>query len=120
MIRSEIEDLNNISINRRALDMLCELGEEPDPKSLFCVQLAVWAMDKAGVTVEASVAETIRAMLTWRPVRLINFLMMPEADQCLTDDHWESLKTPEELASVILDMMERRMMVHFPWYFDVE
>lgn len=120
MIRSEIEDLNNLSINRRAADMLCEVGEEPDKKSLFCVQLALWAIEKAGVTVESSVEETIRAMLTWRPVRLTNFLMMPEADECLTSDNWEGFQTPEELASMILEIMERRMLVHFPWYFNCE
>jgi hypothetical protein len=120
MIRSEIEDLNNLSINRRAADMLCEVGEELDKKSLFCVQLALWAIEKAGVTVESSVEETIRAMLTWRPVRLTNFLMMPEADECLTSDNWEGFQTPEELASMILEIMERRMLVHFPWYFNCE
>jgi len=100
--------------------MLCELGEEPDPKSLFCVQLALWAIDKAGVTVETSVEETIRAMLTWSPVRLANFFMMPEAEECLTSDNREGFQTPEELASMILEIMEKRMMVHFPWYFNVE
>jgi hypothetical protein len=120
MIRSEIEDLNNLSINRRAADMLCELGEEPDPKSLFCVQLALWAIEKAGVTVETSVEETIRAMLTWKPVRLSNFLMIPEDTTYIMSDDYESAQTPEEFACMILDILENRMMIHFPWYYNVE
>jgi hypothetical protein len=46
--------------------------------------------------------------------------MMPEADECLTSDNWEGFQTPEELASMILEIMERRMLFHFPWYFNCE
>lgn len=120
MIQPTVEELNSLSINRKAEKMLREIEAVPDPQSLFCVQLALWAIEKALVEVDESVAETTRAMLTWRPVRLMNFLMTPEADERLVSDSWDSVQAPEELASVILTAIEERMMIHFPWYFNVD
>jgi hypothetical protein len=120
MIQPTIEDLNCLPVNRKAEKMLQEADRVPDPQSLFCVQLALWAIDKALVEVDESVAETTNAMLTWKPVRIVNFFLTREYDVHSTFEGCETMETPQELACQILEIIENRMMIHFPWYFSVE
>lgn len=100
--------------------MLREVELVPDNQSLFCVQLALWAIEKALVEVDESVAETTNAMLTWKPVRIVNFFHAKGADVHTSFNGCEAIETPRELACKILEIIEHRMMIHFPWYFSVE
>ena len=120
MIQPTIEDLNCLPVNRKAEKMLREIEQVPDPQSLYCVQLALWAIDMALVEVDESVAETTNAMLTWKPVRIVNFFLTHESDVHTTFDICNTMETPQEFACQILEIIENRMMIHFPWYFSIE
>ena len=120
MIQPTIKELNRLPVNQKAEKMLREIGVAPDPQSLFCVQLALWAIEKDLIEVDESVAETTNAMLTWRTPRLMNFLTIRGPDEHVLFDGCEGSQTPQELASKVLEVIENRMMIHFPWYFDVE
>jgi hypothetical protein len=120
MIQPTIEELNSLSINQKAEKMLLVIGVTPDPQSLFCVQLALWAIEKALVEVDESVAETTSAMLAWKPVRIVNFFLTRESDVNSVFESCETTETPHELAYQVLEIIESRMMIHFPWYFSVE
>jgi hypothetical protein len=120
MIQPTIEDLNGLPVNQKAEKMLREMELVPDHQSLFCVQLALWAIEKDLVDVDESVAETTNAMLMWKPVRIVNFFLAKGADVHTSFDGCEAMETPRELACQILEIIESRMMIHFPWYFSVE
>lgn len=120
MTHSTIQELNLLSANQKAGKMLQEIGLIPDQHSLYSVQLALWAIENSLADVDESVAETTRAMLTWKPARLMNFLVDRSCEAQVAFDGCEASRTPQELACKILEIIENRMMIHFPWYFDVE
>jgi hypothetical protein len=120
MIDSDIERLNSFPVNRKAEIMLRTLELTPESTCLYTVQLALWGIEKAGLHVENSVAETVRAMTTWTVARLVNFLMLSGESEVYSPAGWEGAQTPEQLASVILESIEGKMMIHFPWCFSAE
>lgn len=113
-----IEELNNQPINQKAKEMLEGAGEEPDPGCLHCVQLARWALDHGFFCVEDAVLETIKAMSEWRPARLMNFLLQDGSTE-YRPRGWENAAGAEALAWVILDDIEARAYITFPWYGNV-
>ncbi|OPY81121.1 MAG: hypothetical protein A4E65_01233 [Syntrophorhabdus sp. PtaU1.Bin153] len=115
MTHSSIDDLNDVPVNRKAREMLRSMGAEPDPSSLYSVQLALWGLNEGQLETEASVWEFTRAMVAWRPERLMNFLMVDGDGKTYDPAGWETAETPVELALAILDDIERKMMIHFPW-----
>ncbi|OPX94317.1 MAG: hypothetical protein A4E62_01781 [Syntrophorhabdus sp. PtaU1.Bin002] len=115
MTQAGINALNQIRVNRKAEKMLKSVGKEPDPSFLYSVQLALWGLDGGGLTAETSVCEFTRAMIAWRPERLMNFLMLDGDGETYDPAGWETAETPRELASAILDDIENKMMIHFPW-----
>ena len=107
--------LNSLPVNGKAKDMLVQTGEKPDPVSMYAVQLAKWGIENGRIETEISVLETVEAMMTWRPVRLANFFMInPDGDY--DPSGWEEAQTPLDLATVILEEIEEKMMHHFPLY----
>ena len=111
----DISWLNSLPVNGKAGEMLIQAGEKPDPVSMHAVQLAKWGIDGGRIAVESSVLETVEAMMTWRPVRLANFFMI-SSDGDYDPAGWEEAQTPLDLAAVILDEIEEKMMLHFPLY----
>ena len=110
-----IEWLNALPVNRKAKEMLIEVGEEASSSMMHSVQLAKWAIDRGIIDTDISVAETIEAMTSWRPVRLINFFMInPDGDY--NPSGWDGVHTPDDFARVIIDEIEEKMMLHFPMY----
>jgi hypothetical protein len=55
-------------------------------------------------------------MTTWRPERLMNFLMLHELDEPYEPEGWKETASPLALALVILEDIEAKMVTHFPWY----
>ncbi|MGD0230806.1 MAG: hypothetical protein ABSC19_10665 [Syntrophorhabdales bacterium] len=115
----EIEQLNLLPFNRKARRMLEERGEVAEPTCLHSVQLALWAVRKGLVEVDAAVSETLRAMTAWNPDRLKNFFMLPEGKDVLQPAGWEEAAGAEDLAALTLDSIEAKMLIHFPWYYDL-
>jgi hypothetical protein len=108
--------LNRWPINGMAEKMLRELGETPDPASMYLLQLASWAVKTGKTEAENDVGETVNAMTEWRPERIMNFFLLHEAGQEYDPPGWTEAKTPLDLALILLDDIERKMVMHFPWY----
>jgi hypothetical protein len=115
----DIDWLNSLPVNIKSKEMLIAAGQKPDPASLYSVQLAKWSIEKGMIEAESSVVETVEAMMTWRPARLANFFIIG-ADGAHNPEGWENALTPVGLANTILNEIEARMMLHFPWYSSLE
>jgi hypothetical protein len=115
-----IQDLNRFPVNERARQMLEGLGEAPRETCLHCVQLALWTIEKGGLEAGDEVRETVGAMTTWTPVRLVNFLIYPRYPDCYEPAGWDSANDARALASCILHDIEERMMTYFPFYCSAE
>ena len=114
-----IERLNGLPFNRKAAAMLEEKGEAGDPASLHSVRLALWAVRAGLIEVDAALGETLEAMTSWSPERLAGFFLCPENTEAYELPGWEEAREPKELAMLVINRIEERMLVHFPWYYDL-
>ncbi len=110
-----MERLNMMAVNERARRALLEIGEEPHAGSLYCVQLVDAVLRREEIEAEEDVTQTVKAMMTWRPERISNFLMINPGDE-YSPQGWQNAANYRELAKIILDDVENRMVRHFPWY----
>ena len=110
-----MELLNTMAVNQRAKKALLEMHEEPCPTSVYCVQLVDAVLTRNEIEAEEDVVQTVKAMMTWRPERIANFLML-FSDAVYNPPGWENAKDYRELAKAILDDVEEKMVRHFPWY----
>ena len=111
----DINCLNRMTINLMAAHMLESVGRKPEPHRLYFLDLVFWSLEQGHAEVEKSVSETIYAMASWRPQRIMNFLdLLP--GQEYNPEGWESAQTPIDLALLVLKDIEDRMFVKFPWY----
>lgn len=115
----DIRSLNQGAVNRRAAQMLESMGREPNPDRMHCLDLVLWSLEEDRGDVGEAVIETLRAMATWLPQRLLNFLELLPGQE-YEPPGWESAETPMELAAVVLNDMEAKMFVKFPWYGSLE
>ncbi len=118
-MKKGMELLNKMPVNQKAKRMLQKSGEAINNDSLHCVQLARWAIDNGYVMVEHDVDETVRAMMTWRPARIMNFFIVAVGEE-YSPDGWERTRDGSELALLIIEDIEEKMMTHFPWYRSAE
>ena len=114
-----IERLNLLPFNLKARAMLEEKGEAGDETSLYSVRLALWAVREGLVDVDAALAETLEAMASWGPERLGAFFMCPDDAEAYELPGWEEAQGPKDLAVLVINQVEERMLVHFPWYYDL-
>ena len=112
----DLEILNRMPVNEKARQMLGLVGLDPDPVSLFAVQLAKWGYEKGGIEVDVSVSETIDAMFSWSPVRIANFFMIRREGDGYNPAGWQEAEKPLDFAQVLLDDVQERVLIHFPWY----
>jgi hypothetical protein len=102
-------------INRRAKEVLQEISEEPRGDAFYCVQLVDAVLTRGEIEAEEDVVQTVKAMMTWRPERIMNFLMItPDGEY--NPREWGKAGDYRELAKIILDDIEEKMVRHFPWY----
>jgi len=111
----DVRYLNTLPINQKAKEMLEQVGEKTTHHALYIIQLAKWGYEKGGIFVESSVCETVEAMFDWRPQRLVNFLMIDPSSICYDPPGWVDADNPLDLARIILDDIEHKILVHFPW-----
>jgi hypothetical protein len=110
-----MELLNMMSINRRAKEVLQEIDEEPHAGSLYCVQLVISVLNRGEMEAEEDLAQTVKAMVAWRPERIMNFLTISPGIE-YDPKGWQKAEDYRELAKIILDDIEEKMVRHFPWY----
>lgn len=110
-----MERLNMMPVNERARRALLELGEEPHAGSLYCAQLVGAVLTRKEIEAEEDVIQTVKAMLDWRPERIVNFLMISSEEE-YSPQGWQNAANYRELAKIILDDIENKMVRHFPWY----
>lgn len=111
----EIEILNSMPINEGAKKVLEEIGENVLVGSFHCMQLALCALDRGEIEAEEDLIQTVRAMMTWRAQRIMNFLMLME-EEVYSPPGWEDTEDYREFAKIILEDIESKMVKHFPWY----
>ncbi|MCX8022158.1 MAG: hypothetical protein N2745_05230 [Syntrophorhabdaceae bacterium] len=111
----DLKYLNGLPLNKKARDILKKLGVEVDEQTLYAIQLARWGYEKGGLDVDSSVSETVEAMFDWRPVRIMNFFMIDLSGEGLSPPRWEDTDDPVELARIILDDIQDKILHHFPW-----
>ncbi len=109
-------DLNEMPVSRRALEMLKEVGESLYGDGPYFVRLALWALQTGKTETENDVIETVNAMMVWREERIANFLLLRQDDDAYEPAGWRDAHTPLDLALSIIDDIERKMVIHFPWY----
>ena len=112
--QEKMEVVNKWPISRKAREMLEQVGETPPDGAFSCSLLALWGVEKGGVEMDAAVCETVRAMVDWRLERVFNFLMLTE-EGAYEPAGWEQARDPQELAEVILNDIEVKMLKHFPF-----
>ena len=110
-----IKDLNTMPVNVKARMLLGGSGDGTEDGSLHCVQAALHAIRSGEITVETDVAETVNAMMVWRPQRLVNFFMLMSGEE-YDPPGWETAANLKEFAEAILDDIENKMVTHFPYY----
>jgi hypothetical protein len=106
---------NTMPVNRRAKEALQEIKEEQRADTPYCVQLAVFVLNRGEIEAEEDVVETIKAMMDWRPERIMNFFMIARGEE-YNPPGWERAGDYKELAKIVLDDIEEKMVRHFPWY----
>jgi hypothetical protein len=112
----DLEMLNRMPVNEKARRFLGMVGVVPDPASLYSVQIAKWGYEKGGIAVEASVSETIEAMFSWSPVWIVNFFMMDIGGDGYNPRGWQGAEKPLDFALVLLNDVEEKVLIHFPYY----
>lgn len=110
-----MEKFNMMPINRTAENALIAMNEKPDYAAPHCIQLLLVTFSRAEIEIEDDVVETIRAMMNWTPQRIMNFFMI-RPDEEYDPAEWKKAVNRHELARVILNDIEEKMVHHFPWY----
>ncbi len=112
----DINKLNEIPLNKKALEGLNQINVETGSDSLYMFQLGKWGFTCGGIEVDEAVMETIEAMLSWKPARIINFFMIDPDDMDYNPSGWQEAEKPLDLALVIIGDIEAKMHIHFPMY----
>ncbi len=110
-----MKDLNAMPVNARAREFLEKSGKDLHDGSLYCAQAALAALDAGLVTAETDVVETLNAMMSWRPQRIVNFLMLMYIDE-YDPPRWRDASDIKDFAEAIIDDVEEKMVTHFPYY----
>jgi hypothetical protein len=110
-----MEQLNMMPVNQRAKEVLQEIDEEPRTDSLYCVQLVISVLNRGEIEAEEDLTQTVKAMMDWRLERIMNFFMITPGTE-YDPQGWQKAEDYRELAKVILDDIEEKMVRHFPWY----
>lgn len=110
-----IRDLNAMPVNVRALGFLDDASVAVRTESIYCTQAALYALESGLVKAESDVVETLNAMMSWRPQRIVNFLMLMHIDE-YDPPHWKDALGIKDFAEAIIDDIEEKMITHFPYY----
>lgn len=97
---------NREPLNKKAKEFLREVKEVPDSSTLYCLQLALWGVEKGGLDIDYRVKDSLPVLMSEPPElmmqKLRGYLMYsddPDEGIDLLNGH----KTPEDLAWSVLD-----------------
>ena len=110
-----MKELNAMPVNVRAGEFLERSGKKASDESLYCVQAVLLALESGLIEAETDVVETVNAMTSWKPQRIVNFLMLMYIDE-YDPPRWKDAPGLKEFAAAILDDIEEKMVTHFPYY----
>ena len=110
-----MKDLNAMPVNVRARELLEKSGKKVSSHSIFCAQAALYALEHGLVEAEEDVVQTLNAMISWRPQRIVNFLMLMYIDE-YDPPGWEDASAIKDFAEAVIDDIEEKMVRHFPYY----
>jgi hypothetical protein len=91
-------------LNSKAKEFLKQVKEIPDETGLYCLQLAIWGVEKGGLEVDSRVSENLPTLMQEPPGVMMKRLEM--FDPKTPDEYLDLLnghKTPEDLAWSVLD-----------------
>lgn len=97
---------NREPLNKKAKEFLKQVKEIPDSSSLYCLQLALWGVEKGGLDIDYRVKESLPILMSEPPDQMLKKLegyLMYSADPDELLDLLNGHKTPEDLAWSILD-----------------
>lgn len=99
---------NSSPVNQKAKELLEKVKVRPDPNSLYCLQLAAWAVDERALTVhEPSLERQLYELLGWKPANAMRYLE-EDADLASKEDLQE--EDPVALASLVLEAIDSRLL----------
>jgi hypothetical protein len=110
-----MEQLNMMPVNQKAKGVLQKIGEASHADTFYCVQLVNTVLTRGEIEAEEDLVQTVKAMTTWKPQRIMNFLMIAPGTE-YDPKGWQQTEDYRELAKIILDDIEEKMVKHFPWY----
>jgi hypothetical protein len=110
---------NEKYLNQRSKRAMEEEGESPDTSHLYCLQLALWAIESGMVTTEKKIEDLLYQMMGEKPSQVMNLLeSLPQHEEKEPGEHDivpgvrvelvspEEELSPEELAERIITHME--------------
>lgn len=97
-------------LNQRAKTYLEKEKEIPDPSALYCLQLALWGLEKGGLDIDCRVKDSLPIIWgSWDPARTMELLegrLMYSDDPDEICDLLGGNETPEDLAWSVLDRIK--------------
>lgn len=102
---SELKE-NKEPLNQKAKEFLKQVKEIPDDTGLYCLQLAIWGVEKGGLEIDYRVKESLPILWDKEPPdQMMRKLeqVNPKNDPTELLDLLNGHKTPEDLAWSVLD-----------------
>jgi hypothetical protein len=93
---------NRSRLNLAAKRALKKLGQPPDPTSLYCLQLAEWALDNKVNVRDSRLRSSLESLQGWSPEKVERFLELGPNGEKQDPVPWNKVREPEELAVQLL------------------
>jgi len=105
-------------LNFLAKKLLKKAGESPSPRSLYCLQLAMWGLESGNLeTNQPGLRENLESFL-WQfsPRRAMEILEGPDRHDLLRDLPKEERENLVSLTLVVLEQLHSRLSAELPGY----
>lgn len=105
-------------LNQLSKKLLKKAGEDPSPRSLYCLQLALWGLESGNLeSNQPGLRENLESLLyQFSPKRAMEILEGPDRHDLLKDLPKEERDNPLSLALVVLEQLHSRLSAELPGY----
>ncbi len=100
---------NRNPLNRAAKKALKQAGEYPDPYFLYCLQLALWALNGKFLANGQELELTVGSMLGRKPDRVMKIFEKAVNGEPMDLMDPQKKYNPEDLAALVLGEVEARL-----------